>query len=146
MRAGRIELDNGFILGAATSEAALLDALKGDARPLVHNGEHRSYLLPRVTLGGRTFTPTVYFRGQSLTAVQLSWFDPDTRGGSVWEDYSFEREHAIAAADASWLARYLGGSGLSTETYRFAWGSIWSGFDEKGGFSSIIISYSQAPP
>jgi hypothetical protein len=131
----------GFTLEAKTSEAALLKAMVENARPLVHNGSYRSYLLPQITLEGRTFNPSACFNDGRLESVHLTWADASIKGGSPWESFSFERERSIAAADAAWLANALGEAGAGSKTYQFGWGSIWAGFDERSGFSSVVLRY-----
>lgn len=140
---GRIELNGGLTLDVALTEATLLDAMAGEAKPLVHNGVHRSYLLPKTTLNGRVFRPSVFFTDGRIRSVQLTWADPEIQGGSPWENFSWERERSIATADAMWLADTLGGDAARTATYSFDWGTIWSGLDERGGFSSIVVRYDQ---
>jgi hypothetical protein len=137
----RINIGHGISLGAGLRETALLDALAGKARPRVHNGVYRSYVLPPTTLSGRTFRPSVYFTDGLLTSVSLTWVNPETEGGSGWEDFSFERERSIAKEDAAWLSSFLPDVGSATSTYWFDWGTVWSGFDERGGFSSIVVRY-----
>ncbi len=117
--------------------------MAGQYKPLVHNGIHRSYLLPKTTLNSREFRPSVYFTDGRITSVRLTWAAPETEGGSAWENHSFERERAIAKADAAWLAATLDGVGSTTSTYTFDWGSIGSGLDERSGFSSIVVGYLQ---
>jgi hypothetical protein len=138
---GRIELGGGLILDAALTEATLLHVTAGEAKPLVHNGVHRSYLLPKMTLNGRVFRPSVFFTDGKITLVQLTWADPEIQGGSPWENFSWERERSIEKADALWLADTLGGDAARTPTHTFDWGSIWSGLDEREGFSSIVLRY-----
>ena len=143
MKLGYIEMSCGLRLGPATSETDLLDALAGEAQPLVSNGAYRSYLLPKTNLDGRTFTPSVYFADGTLSSIHLTWADPRIKGVSAWEDFSFDRERSIAEADAAWLAASLGGIGSATGTYTFDWGTVRSGLDERSGFSSVVIRYNQ---
>lgn len=42
----RIDVGDGTVLGATFRETDLLAALADKARPLVHNGVYRSYVLP----------------------------------------------------------------------------------------------------
>ena len=142
MKLGRIEVGGGLTLDATITEATLLRDMP-EAQPLVHNGAHRSYLLPMAMLNGRTFRPSVYFTDGRITSVDLAWADPANKGGSPWENFSFERERDIAKADAAWLVATLGGVGSTTSTYTFNWGTIWSGCDERSGFSSIVVRYDQ---
>jgi hypothetical protein len=143
LRDGRIELGGGLTLDGGLTETTLLAATAGLARPLVHNGIYRSYLLPKTALNGRDFRPSVYFTDGRIVSVHLTWADPETDGGSAWESHSFDRERSIAEADATWLAATLDGVGSTTATYTFEWGTIWSGFDDRGGFSSIVVRYGQ---
>ncbi len=137
----RIDIGHGIALGAAFRETALLTALADKARPLVHNGVYRSYVLAPITLGGRTFRPSVYFTDGLLVSVHLTWVGHETEGGSAWDDFSFERERSVAKEDAAWLSSYLRDVDSATSTYRFDWGTVWSGFDERSGFSSIVVRY-----
>jgi len=142
LRDGRISVGP-ITLEPTLDETSLLAALSDTAKPLVHNGPYRSYLLPKATVNGRDFRPSVYFTNGQLASVHLTYADPQTEGGSPWESFSFERERAIARDDARWLAETLAGAGSLTDTYTFRWGRIWSGFDERSGFSSIVVSYDQ---
>jgi hypothetical protein len=144
MQLGRLHIGCGLTLDASMTEASLHRALTGEVRPLVHNEAHRSYLLPKTTLHGRTFTPSIYFKDGKLTGAHLTWADPEIKGGSPWEDFSFERERGIPKADAAWLEAAVGGVRSPIGRYTFDWGTIWSGFDERSGFSSVVIRYSQA--
>jgi hypothetical protein len=143
LRDGRIDV-GAIILEPALDEASLLAAVGDNAKPLVHNGVYRSYLLTKATVNGRDFRPSAYFTDGQLASVHLTYADPQAEGGSAWENYSFERERAIARDDAQWLTDTLAGIGSLTDTYTFKWGRIWSGFDEHCGFSSIVVSYNQA--
>ena len=146
----KVDLRSGLIdvgiveLRPGLEEGSFLAAVANDARPLVHNGAHRSYVLPKVSLGGREFRPSAYFSNGCITSVHLTWADPTTEGGSAWENHSFERERVIATEDAKWLATVLEGKGSLTDSYTFAWGTVWSGLDQRGGFSLVALRYSEA--
>ena len=127
-------------LSPSLSEGSLLAAVP-DARPLIHNGTHRSYLLSPTDVNGREFRPSVYFNDGSITAVHLTWVDPEVQSGSAWENHSFERERMIAREDKKWLAATLEGLGTMTDTYTLPWGTLSSGFDERSGFSSVVVRY-----
>lgn len=144
MKLEHIDLGDGIILDANFREAALLAELASDAQPLVHNGMHRSYLLSPITLDGRTFRPSLYFTDGLLASVHLTWVDPETKGASAWDGFSFDRERSIAKEDAAWLSSYLGKVASADSTFCFNWGNVWSGFDERSGFSSIVVRYRRA--
>jgi len=78
----------------------------------------------------------LWFRGQQLTMVSL--MDPDPRFGTSWADYSGEKEMARKASHDAWLARAL------APDRNASWGSVWSGYDERGGFSDIVVKYAAA--
>jgi hypothetical protein len=78
----------------------------------------------------------LWFRGQQLTMVSL--MDPDDRFGTSWAEHSLEKEMARKASHDAWLSRVLG------PHCKFSWGSVWSGYDERGGFSDIVVKYAAA--
>ena len=124
------------------TETALLGAMGDSARQSVNHGPHRSYVLPAVSLVGRPYTPSVYFKDGLVTMVSLTWADPARAAESdPWANWSADRERAIAREDAAWLSAALGGQGSTTGTYSFVWGTASSGFDERSGYSSIVIKY-----
>ena len=138
-------IDVGIVeLRPRLEEGSFLAAVADDVRPLVHNGAHRSYVLPKVTLEGREFRPSAYFSDGRITSVHLTWADPTTEGGSAWENHSLERERVIATEDAKWLATVLEPKGSLTETHTFAWGTVWSGLDQRAGFSLVALRYSES--
>jgi hypothetical protein len=77
----------------------------------------------------------LWFHGQRLTMISL--MDADPRFGTSWTDQSYEKELARKASHDAWLSRALPQREVS-------WGSVWSGYDEKGGFSDIVVKYGAA--
>ena len=139
---GRIQLGDEVFATPSLTEAALIDAMGDRAKPSVANGPHRSYVLPALTLMGRPYTPSVYFTDGLIASISLTWADPARAIGSdPWANWSAERERAIARDDAKWLAAALEGAGSTTQIYTFDWGTAWSGFDERSGYSSVGIRY-----
>jgi hypothetical protein len=142
VRDGAIPLGKDLIAGPELTETRLLSAFEGVAEPLIHNGIHRSYVIPAIAVEGRTFTPSLYFTDGVLTFISMTWFDPARLpGADPWKDWSADREKEIARADAAWVRSALNGVGTMTDTYTFPWGTIASGFDERSGFSSVTIRY-----
>jgi hypothetical protein len=78
----------------------------------------------------------LWFRDQQLTMVSL--MDRDPRFGTSWDDHSVENEMARQKSHDAWLSRALG------PNREFSWGSVWSGYDERGGFSDIVVKYAAA--
>jgi len=139
---GRIRLGHEVVASPTLTEAQLVEAMGDKAKPSVANGAHRSYVLPTLSLLGRPYTPSVYFTDGLVTTISLTWADPArVAGGDPWAQWSAEREQAIAQEDARWLSSVLGGAGSTTGAYSFDWGSVWSGFDPRSGYSSVGIRY-----
>jgi hypothetical protein len=67
----------------------------------------------------------------------ISLMDADPRFGTSWTDQSYEKELARKASHDAWLSQALPQPEVS-------WGSVWSGYDEKGGFSDIVVKYGAA--
>ena len=78
----------------------------------------------------------LYFRGQQLTMVSLT--DADPRFGTIWADQSPEKEMARKASHDAWLSR------ARAPHHHVSWGSVRSGYDERGGFSDIVVKYAAA--
>ena len=140
---GFVDVGAGVVLRPSLTEAQFLsDASSLAPKPYIHNGPHRSYRLPSADVGGRTFVPVVFFSNGAITMVTLSWVDPSRDPKSdAWANWSEQRERAVATEDAAWLAKALSGSGSTAGAYAYRWGAISSGFDPKGGFSSVRVRY-----
>ena len=82
------------------------------------------------------FWVAIFFHDQQLT--MLSLMDDDPRFGTSWDDYSLEKEMERKASHDTWLTHCL------ASKRKFSWGSVWSGYDDRGGFSSIKIRYGGA--
>ena len=108
--------------------------LAAQATTSVANEPYHSWNLGRTYhSAGLDLGVVVGFRGQQLITVSL--IDTDPRFGESWADSSEEKELARLASHKAWLRACLGWR------RRFRWGSVWCGYDERGGFSSIVIHY-----
>ncbi|WP_038165120.1 hypothetical protein [Verrucomicrobium sp. BvORR106] len=110
-------------------EAALLNGVE---RHDMKTGYVWYYLKDEATNPGRLNVGLCFFNG-TLKIVSLSVRDEDL--GTSWDDFSEETEHLRAARTEAWLAEH----GFPTGEH--AWGSIWAGFDAKGGYGSAVIRY-----
>lgn len=117
-----------------TRDEFLGSSLAGGATTHVENEPYHSWKL------NGTFRSTsldllvvLWFRGQQLTMVSL--MNPDPRFGMSWAEHSLEKEMARKASHDAWLSRALGLQRAAS------WGSVWSGYDQLGGFSSIVVEY-----
>lgn len=143
LRDGQITLGAGIMADSTLTEASFMALAGADAQPSVGHGPHRSYVLPAISLLGRTYRPSIYFTNGLITMLTLTWVDPTCIAEVGWANWSAEREQAIAKDDAKWLAVALQGVEPMAHTYTFDWGAVWSGYDERSGFSSIGIRYNR---
>jgi hypothetical protein len=56
--------------------------------------------------------------------------------GSSWSDWSREKEEKRKLLHDAALKRMLGPG-----PYELPWGTVWSGYDDKSGFSSVVVTY-----
>ena len=91
---------------------------------------------PTVQFGGHSFAWSLWFHGSFLRRVSIQCADAEF--GSSWSDWSKERELARKRFHDSLLQSVLG---KDWNHQRFSWGAVDSGYDPKGGFSSIGVTY-----
>jgi hypothetical protein len=85
--------------------------------------------------GAQQFLTRLQFHGETLTDMDLC----DTSGSDrTWADWSRDEERRREERHALWLREVLHGRTM------FSWGSVWSGYDEKGGRAAIVIRYARA--
>ena len=77
-----------------------------------------------------------FWHGQ-LEAISLS--DTDPTFGANWDDWSEAKEKRRAESIGSWLT----GKGLPPGPY--GWGSVWCGYDSRGGGGSATIRLNKCP-
>jgi len=135
---GQIQLpSNGIRVGRSLSrEQFLASPLAAQCRELVRNEPHCSFALPTVQFEGHSFNWSLWFRGSVLQRVSIECADPEF--GFSWSDWSEERELARKRVHDSLLATVLG---QDWSRQRFSWGAVYSGYDAKGGFSNIGVTY-----
>ena len=85
---------------------------------------------------GLELLAVLWFHGQKLTRVSL--MDSNPRFGTSWAEHSLEKEMARKASHDAWLSR------AHAPHHKVAWGSVRSGYDERGGFSDIVVMYGSA--
>ena len=77
------------------------------------------------------------FNSGVLESVTLT--DAHTKYGAGWNEWSEEKERLRVASIGSWLAS----KGYTVGT--FSWGSVWFGYDAKGGLGSASVQYAAQP-
>ena len=92
------------------------------------------YWLPAVELDNLQVLFGLCFFSGELRDINVSLSNPDLYGGS-WNDFSEEKEKLRAKHTEQWLAK----RGYKTGT--FQWGTIWAGYDSKGGFGHAVVRY-----
>lgn len=135
---GEIRLPFGgvCISPALTRERFLASSLASQSREMVRNEPHCTFALPKVQVSGHAFSVSLWFQGSRLHRVSIECADPEF--GTSWSDCSEERELARKRLHDSLLESALGRGWMHE---RFPWGAVDSGYDPKGGFSSIGVTY-----
>jgi hypothetical protein len=122
-------------IAPSLSRSEFLDSSASDgARISVKNEPWCSWVLAGRWHAGASFAVLLQFCGEQLSAVHLENADPIY--GTSWDNWSEEKQLQRKAAHDHWLLACIGSRRV------FPWGKVWSGFDPKGGFSSIVIAYS----
>ena len=125
------------IAPSLTRDEFLGSSLADGATTHIENEPYHSWKLNgTLRSAGLDLLVVLWFHGQQLTMVSL--MDPDPRFGTSWADYSGEKEMARKESHDAWLARAL------APDRNASWGSVWSGYDERGGFSDIVVKYAAA--
>lgn len=93
------------------------------------------YQLPPYTDGEVMVHISLGFNQGVLTHVQLS--DGHPRYGATWAEWSEGSERQRASSIGAWLTNM----GFPAGTY--TWGTVWYGYDSKGGTGSALVTYSR---
>ena len=129
---GELTLQSGLVISPALSRMDFLASPDGAGSTVyVSNEPYRSFSLATRQDGAGVI---VFFEGETLTGVHLSVADPSR--GATWADWSRENEMQRKAANDEWLDAHGVSPGMP-----YAWGSVWSGYDDKSGFSRAEIWY-----
>jgi hypothetical protein len=110
-------------------------ALGAAASVAVANEPWCSWRLQGQYVSTLTFLVTLYFHGERLWMTELYATFPDETAS--WDSWSLEQEMTRKSQHDGWLDKALGGR------RDFDWGTVSSGYDEKGGFSAIWIKYAR---
>jgi hypothetical protein len=120
-----------------TRSEFLCAAWSSDAADLVVNEPRHSWWFERAFYSESIpFSVCLYFHDERLKMVIFS--DSDPKFGRSWDDYSFAKEMDRNASHEKWLSACIGSQRA------FPWGSVWSGYDQRGGSSFICIEYEVA--
>jgi hypothetical protein len=100
------------------------------------NGQFHKWRLVHCRSADLDFAVEITFEHQRLMMTILC--DEDPRFGMSWADHSLEKELARKASHDAWLMRTLG------PQREFAWGKVWSGYEDRSGGSMIVVRYPEA--
>lgn len=137
-RNGILHLSGEDTLGPGLREADFLRSPLGQASK--SNGSNDGWSRYHVEGdldNGLMCSAGLYFFDGRLRHINFQPHWPGRARG--WRNWSEEGELRVRDQNNQLLAEYLG-----PPPYVFAWGSIWSGYDPKGGFSSIFVSYQES--
>lgn len=132
---GTIEVPElgGSLAPTTTRDAWLASAPAQGGRVGVQNEPWCTYAARAFTVDGRSWTLSARFHGQALQLVELMALGDEF--GTGWDDWSKLKEQARRVFHDRWLAQVLG------RRRTFAWGEVASVFDERGGYSSVLVRY-----
>jgi hypothetical protein len=123
-------------IGPSLSRKEFLSLPGGkSASIVVKNEPFCSYNIGKHEISGLGFTVTVYFYDELLESISMSSVNDEL--GTSWSDWSEQKELKRKELHDRWLKNILG-----NRSPHHKWGEVWSGYDAKGGFSSIEIRYS----
>ena len=128
-----------FITPTLLRSQFLASAAFSGASVSIQNEPWCSYRLPTIAQPDTELAVVVQFHGEPVVAVTL--MHGAARFGSSWSDWSQESELARKAFHEHWLS-----TALRLPLGDYSWGSVWSGYDPKGGFSSVVVRYHPRTP
>ncbi|HRI44282.1 MAG TPA: hypothetical protein PLL78_06920 [Fimbriimonadaceae bacterium] len=139
-------------LGSSTSRAEFeASPVFAVASPLVDNPPWKSWSFVGGNVGTARILVSAYFEGSALRMIDLVVTDEP---GSTWDEWTTEKEAATKERHDALCRVWLGNPteilSSSDEAisgalhYVFPWGKVLSGYDSKGGASSIMVRYEQA--
>lgn len=130
---------SGVRLGPALTRTRFLESPLGrQAATSLINEPWARYALELAPgdIGPFPATVQVQFNGETLAWITV--LDGSPEFGESWDDWSRENEMARRAAHDRWL------TSCGAPPGRYPWALVWSDFDDKSGFSSVVIRYDAA--
>jgi hypothetical protein len=131
-----LPLDGIRVGPSLTREWFLASRVAKECKELVRNEPYCSFDLPRVSFQGRCYAWSLWFKGSALTRVSICCADAEF--GLSWDDWSEEKERARERTHEEVLNSALGADWREA---KYGWGSVFSGYDPKGGGSSVEVTY-----
>ena len=132
MKKFELDLNNGMVISAELQEAEV-SALPG-VHPRDIDNDYTWYWLPAIEINDLKVVFGLSFLEGSLKDINVSLSNPELYGGS-WDDFSEKKEKLRAKHTEEWLTQ------IGYKVGTFPWGSVWAGYDGKGGFGHAVIRY-----
>ena len=134
-KSGELEIESiPLRIGPHLTRAEFLSLPVGkSASIVVKNEPFCSYNIGTHEISELIFSVTIYFYNEMLESVSISSVENES---ASWADWSEEKELKKKEIHDHWLKKLLGKA-----SSHHNWGEVWSGYDPKGGFSSIEIRY-----
>ncbi len=127
-------LDGRLLVGPTLRRCAFLESpLAKDAKISVQNEPWCSWDLRESPREAPGFRVRLCFQGEHLRQIELCYASPAF--GETWSDWSRSKERMREKSHKAWLDETVGAE------REFAWGTVWSGYDDKTGYASIVVKY-----
>lgn len=118
-----------------TKSDFLLSQISKNGKLKIENENYTSYEIGPVIINGEKINLSLYFSKEQITEVDLYIFLSEE--SISWDDLSKANEMKRKSKQEKWLADTYNIPGK----YTASWGSISSVYDEKSGFSHILIKF-----
>ncbi len=140
LRKGKLVLDDiSLVIDSSLSKNTFLSSeLQASSKETVSNKEWSSFNTGIHRICGESFVLSLSFFGADLVEFHLTNVQPGEK--DTWSDWSEEKEMARKNRHDKWLANQLG-----KPPYKFAWGQVFSVYDQKSGGSLIVVRYKLHP-
>lgn len=127
-----VELNNGLKISSNLKEGDVSSIPNVHPRD-IGNG-YIWYTLPATEIDQLQVVFGLCFFNGELRDINVSISNPELYGGS-WNDFSEAKEKLRAKHTEEWLVN------RGHKVGEFSWGSVWAGYDSKGGFGHAVVRY-----
>ncbi len=132
---GYLRFTNGFTVSSRTTPKDIVQHF-GQENVRINDVKTgwKHYSVCNVKLNDTYFIITFYFDNDILKMLVFIVSDKPIVAGS-WDDWNEDEELKNRDYYDEWLTKEIG------KDRQFSWGTIGSFYDNKGGFSSIVLNY-----
>jgi hypothetical protein len=122
----------GIRITSTLRETEIPEAISANKRDM--GTGYVDYDLPISEINGANVYIRLCFHNRNIDSVTIFLANKKLYG-SGWDEWSREKQILCAKHTEEWLNQ------LGYKTGSFSWGSVWAGFDSKGGFGCGRIRY-----